>query len=280
MTPDPMTCTDLEQQLGAYLDGDLDDAGRAAVERHLAGCPHCATLVADLERIATDAAALPSVAPGRDLWAGIDARIAPPVLGLDGRRARPDAARHRRRWTAGWPLAAAAAALVAITAGVTREATLRSAAPTRVTVADPTAAAAAPAVGTPAITSAPPAAPVADAGAAAPSSGTTRSAGGRRRAPRAPLAAGVGAESAAGEDVYAAEIAALRVVVQRRRAELDPATVEVVERSIEVIDAAIAQSRAALAADPRSPFLGQQLGRALDRKVELLRTAATLPSRT
>jgi hypothetical protein len=49
---------------------------------------------------------------------------------------------------------------------------------------------------------------------------------------------------------------------------------------MEVIDAAIEQSRAALAADPRSAFLGAQLGRALDRKVGLLRTAATLPART
>ncbi|CAA9300972.1 MAG: hypothetical protein AVDCRST_MAG11-823, partial [uncultured Gemmatimonadaceae bacterium] len=107
MTPDPMTCTDLEQQLGAYLEGDLDDAAHAAFERHLAACAHCTALVADLERIATDAVALPRVAPARDLWAGIDARIAPPVLRLDDHRAPPGAPRTRR-WTAGWPLAAAA----------------------------------------------------------------------------------------------------------------------------------------------------------------------------
>ena len=36
-------------------------------------------------------------------------------------------------------------------------------------------------------------------------------------------------------------------------------------------------SRAALARDPHSPFLGDQLTRALGQKVDLLRTAALLP---
>ena len=52
------------------------------------------------------------------------------------------------------------------------------------------------------------------------------------------------------------------------------------EHNIQIIDEAIAQSRAALARDPRSRFLGEQLDDALDKKLELLRTAALLPART
>ena len=49
------------------------------------------------------------------------------------------------------------------------------------------------------------------------------------------------------------------------------------EQSIAVIDSAIAQSRAALAKDPASGFLATQLNQSLEKKVELLRTAALLP---
>ena len=65
--------------------------------------------------------------------------------------------------------------------------------------------------------------------------------------------------------------------VRERRGELDSATVAVLVRNLVVIDRAIAQSRAALARDPHSPFLGDQLTRALGQKVELLRTAALIP---
>jgi hypothetical protein len=51
----------------------------------------------------------------------------------------------------------------------------------------------------------------------------------------------------------------------------------VLVRNLVIIDAAIAQSRAALARDPHSPFLGDQLTRALGQKVELLRTVALMP---
>jgi hypothetical protein len=64
----------------------------------------------------------------------------------------------------------------------------------------------------------------------------------------------------------------------QRRTELDPKTIAVLEASLRVIDQAIAESRAALERDPASRFLNQQLTRTLDRKLELLRTAALLPA--
>ena len=82
------------------------------------------------------------------------------------------------------------------------------------------------------------------------------------------------------QPVYDREIEKLRGIVKTRRSQLDPKTVAVLEQSIAVIDSAIAQSRAALAKDPASGFLAEQLNHSLEKKVELLRTAAMLPART
>jgi hypothetical protein len=79
---------------------------------------------------------------------------------------------------------------------------------------------------------------------------------------------------------YDAQIAALRAIVEERRGQLDSQTVAVIERNLAVIDTAIAQSKAALAKNPRSRFLADQLDHALDTKVELLQTVALLPSHT
>ena len=61
---------------------------------------------------------------------------------------------------------------------------------------------------------------------------------------------------------------------------MDPRTAAIIEANLKVIDDAIAQSKAALAQDLASRFLKDQLKSAVDKKVELLRTAALLPNRT
>jgi hypothetical protein len=76
------------------------------------------------------------------------------------------------------------------------------------------------------------------------------------------------------------EIATLRALVARRRAELDPRTVRVLDENLTIIDQAIARCRAALADDPASAFLLEQLTGAYDLKLQLLRRVATLPART
>jgi hypothetical protein len=85
---------------------------------------------------------------------------------------------------------------------------------------------------------------------------------------------------ASSDAVYGKEIEMLLGVVSQRRAQLDPSTIAIIEKNLQIIDKAIAQSRAALAKDPASMLLSGQLTRALDKKVELLRTAALLPSNT
>jgi hypothetical protein len=82
------------------------------------------------------------------------------------------------------------------------------------------------------------------------------------------------------EQTYDREIARLRLVLNRRRNDLDSATVAVVEHNLQVIDDAIAQCKQALRKDPASRFLIESLNDALDTKIQLLRTAAMLPSRT
>lgn len=73
------------------------------------------------------------------------------------------------------------------------------------------------------------------------------------------------------------EIRALQALLDTRRDQLDSSTVAVLERSITLIDQAIAESRAALAKDPASQFLAAQLARSYSTKLTLLRSTATLP---
>jgi hypothetical protein len=76
--------------------------------------------------------------------------------------------------------------------------------------------------------------------------------------------------------VYEKEIALLRRIVDERFAELDSATVAEVQKNLQIIDQAIADSRAALESDPRSRLLSRQLDRALEHKMALLRRVALL----
>lgn len=73
------------------------------------------------------------------------------------------------------------------------------------------------------------------------------------------------------------EIATLQRIVTERRSGLEPKTIAVLEANLALIDAAIAESRAALEADPASQFLAAQFARAYTSKLTLLRDAATLP---
>jgi hypothetical protein len=86
------------------------------------------------------------------------------------------------------------------------------------------------------------------------------------------------AEPLAPEVMYDREIDQLRGILEGRMGELDSATVAVVAQSLQTIDDAIAEARAALARDSSSPFLHDQLNRALRKKLGLLRTIALLPA--
>jgi anti-sigma factor ChrR (cupin superfamily) len=282
MTNQPMTCGDVADQLAGYLEGELAEPERLILEAHAASCVECGALVADLAMIRREASALPILEPSRDLWSGIAARIDTPVVSLeDSRRARPVAA--RRRWLTP---SLAAAALVLATAGVTHyftRASFQASAPIAGVQAPRVAQGATPTpgsrqVGQNALSSSDSLGEFATGGESGTRSGE-RSVAASNASSRAQLARAVPAMKEA-QPVYDQEIGKLRAIVKERREQLDPTTVAVLEQSIAVIDSAIAQSRAALAKDPASGFLATQLNQSLEKKVELLRTAALLPSRT
>jgi hypothetical protein len=265
---DHITCDAFAAQLADYLERDLAEPARAALESHAARCGDCGTVLADVRKLRDDAAHLPVLSPSRDLWAGIASRIDAPVIPIGTRV--PGVTRPSKGRALPWiPLSVAAAALIMVTAGVTY-------------------------YGTKALMKPGSAPQVASTGlGGAPASATSTSPG--QQVTEANDSIGIPGQGPSGaiavpvrvannrlsaEQTYDLEITRLKAVVDRRRSQLDPATVVIVEKNLKIIDDAIAQCRAALVKDPASRFLIEALNNALDDKVELLRTVATLPSRT
>ena len=219
----------------------------------------------ELRAIASEAAQLLPLTPSRDLWAGIEARISTPVTPLEWARTSVHRAPRRP-----WQLAIAAAALVAVSAGTTYLITARSGA----TGTQPVPVAQTPA--TPPQTPQPVAAP---APAPVPAPAPTQRVAG---VPVAPVTGTLASnrKNLNVTRVYDREIALLDSVVHTRRESLDPKTVQIIEQNLKIIDRAIAESRAALAKDPKSPLLTNRLDNVLGSKVELLRTIAFLPTQS
>src|SRR6266550_2257596 len=278
MTNSNMTCEEFDAALPDYLEGTLDESLRAAVQKHLSECVRCARLARDLEKIRKDAAALPDMAPSRDLWQGIEARIAAPVIPL---AARPE---RQRRFAPAW-MGVAAAALIVSTAGITYVLTARSIGPAQsgaVAQITPTTNQVPPNSGSEsgATATSPNLDGASTQGVAAPSRLASSDVTPDRPRTPASLASQTNADRVHSDLVYGREIDMLQRIVSQRRTQLDSSTVAIIERNLKIIDAAIEQSRAALASDPASRMLDQQLTHALDKKVELLRTAAMLPAST
>jgi hypothetical protein len=278
MTIPNLSCDLFADRLADLLEHDVDDTTRASMEAHALGCADCGPLLADLRRLRIEAANLPELSPSADLWAGISERIQTPVVAL-GAGARADGTVER--WNAGtvrrvaplW-IGLAAAGLVAITATVTHEMTrrgLQPAASIQVAAIDAKAPVAAE--------------PSSDSTAAKPAAlGTVPPKTRQLSVPpfhrsTVPPAALVSNRPTA-QQTYETEISNLRTVLQRRRPDLDSSTVAIVEHNLHVIDDAITQCKQALRKDPASRFLMESLNDAMDNKVQLLRTAAALPSKS
>ena len=231
-----MTCHDYDALLARDLEGELSPEERLGADAHLNQCARCAGLRAELLGIAAAARQLPVMLPSRDLWAGIAARIDAPVASLGAAR--------ERLAPRGRPLrmAAAAAALILVTAGTTFIFTKTAYEPGQSEVAS----------------------------TVLPLPGT----GGAGGAAEATL---VSDARATAEAAFDREVTQLRGLLEQRRPDLDSATVALLERNLQIIDRAIAESRAALARDPGSALLNRQLHNALGKKVQVLRTAALLP---
>jgi anti-sigma factor RsiW len=124
-------------RLSEYLDGELDDGERVALEAHLQTCADCAAVVADLRRVVYRARTLEAEAPHRDLWPAIAARIGASPSGST-QTVDPAARRPGRRWSFSLPqLAAAGIALMALSGGTVWLVRGPAARPTAAIVASP-----------------------------------------------------------------------------------------------------------------------------------------------
>ena len=100
-------------RLSEYIDGELDNTERAALEAHLATCGQCYATLADLRDVVARAKALEDREPAKDLWAGIRAGLTQaPGTG------RPAVRPSGRRFSFSVPqLLAASIALVLLSGG-------------------------------------------------------------------------------------------------------------------------------------------------------------------
>lgn len=91
-----------------------------------------------------------------------------------------------------------------------------------------------------------------------------------------PTPPAVPARFAAAERRYVESVAELQRTLDQRRASLAPETIAIVERSLRVSDAAIAEAREALARDPGNRALTVLIASNYERKIDLLRRATEL----
>jgi anti-sigma factor RsiW len=220
-----MTCHELDERLDDWLDGALAAPHAQELEAHLASCEACRERVRQMRQLLAHAAALPrSLQPDRDLWPGVR-----------------DQVERRSAWVGFWtswqPVALAAAATLALAAGVYL---WQGPAPSPVrTVAMPSPSAA------------PLLQPVAGASGFDP----------------------VLAEAARNYERAAGE---LLEALQQRRTALQPEDLARVEANLEVIDRALAEVREALVRDPGSPELNRMLVATHKKKVDVLRRVVRL----
>jgi hypothetical protein len=225
---------------------------------------------------------LQGIVPEHDLWPAIESRISARVVSISAAPVR--VARRSPGWM---PMLIAASALIAGSAGITYVLTTHS---TAAGVAAGSAAA---------TTAATPSSPLNDSGAlpatqtVQPQAGTTAvahndaPADGAEDAPvithqrRSSVRLASRPGPTGGDAIrktYDSEIRTLHAAVEARRGQLNESTIAVIEQNLRVIDEAIRQSKEALAKDPNSRLLNDQLDRTLAKKTGLLRAAALLPA--
>ena len=82
------------------------------------------------------------------------------------------------------------------------------------------------------------------------------------------------------QQVFDASVAELRLALEQGRDQLDTATVRILDENLRIVDRAIAQARAALAADPGSAYLSSHLVHTMRTKLELLRRVQSIAERS
>jgi hypothetical protein len=241
-----MTCRQYREWIEDLVDGTIVPIRRAELERHLAECGECRALAADLQIIHDTAASLDPLEPPDGVWLQIAGR-----LRQQGRVAPPPQAeaKPRARHAA---LVAIAAALVLLVGGSIALLWIQYRGP-----------------------NAPAATPVASAPGPGPEPADN--------APAAVNIESVEDEFRLAEKHYQNAIAKLEQAARLDQAAkgasasaLDPQTAAMLQKNLQVIDQAIAESRSALKAEPLSAPARDSLFDALRRKVALLQDTIAL----
>jgi len=220
-----------QDRLSEYLDGELDEAERSALEAHLEVCGECRETLQELRAVVALARSLEDRPPAVDLWPGIAERIGGGARGarvIDASAWRP---MRTRRVTLSIPQLAAAAIAIMLLSGATVWLAMSW---SGVGSAEPVVASSGPAAGPVSLT-----------------------------------AHGLGPG-------YDQAVAELERILEEGRDSLDPATVEVLETNLRIIDQAIEEARLALERDPMNVYLNRHLADNMIRKLQLLRRASEI----
>lgn len=234
-----MTHEQILELLDDFVGGDLPPREEREVRRHLMACEECRAEEQALRALLDQAAALADeVLPERDLWDGIVPRLQARASFVEEPAEHvPEVRVIGPRPARPLPWWMLAAASIALVV-TTSFATLRIAG-----------------AGDDA-----PTLPAQTAQAPAGSGGTPTALAAFRPA----------------EQEYQKAIGDLQAVLRTRRGQMAPQTVATLETNLRIIDQAIRESRAALAADPNSPELTKMLSGAYDAKLDVLRRAVSL----
>lgn len=241
-----MRHTEMQSRLDDLVDGVLPPAEYSAVMEHVDACAECRAELDGLVMLRAETEALPrDIAPPRDLWPDIAARLQPRG-GVPAKETASDSlivvdfgAASRRSTAWRWaPLAAAAVMLVVLSSGITAYLMrARQVAPVAVVQ-----------VPVPVESSAQ---PVSALAAFRPT-----------------------------EVEYLGVVEAMQAELDARRGQLAPQTVATIEENLRIIDRAIGEARAALEKDPSDGDLPLLLSSVYQKKVELLQTALQLTARS
>jgi hypothetical protein len=70
-----------DEELSAFIDGDLESSRAQEIQSHLDGCQDCARAAEELRKLCSDLSGLADVEPRRDLWPAVQrARSRPPAV--------------------------------------------------------------------------------------------------------------------------------------------------------------------------------------------------------
>ena len=229
--------------LSEYLDGGLAQRESTALEQHLTECDECRLTLSDLRLVKQRAQSLVDPLAPDDLWAGIASRIGP--AGTTSEVTTPAAGAHsatggerarRRSFTWHMPQLIAAGFLVFALGATALYFAFQQ---------------------------------------------------GVRRGAHDQVAQGesLGTAGASASEVQWAsfdaekvegEIAVLKTVLERGRGKLDPRTISVLEKNLQLIQQATTEAKRALAADPANKDLQNYFAGTVQRKLDLMKRATAM----